>query len=270
MMTDLFIGNHPAIFWRCLAGLTEEQWQLAIEAAAPVLQLPEQAHGIDGLHEAVLGEGQFGNGHWVLSPIKRSYYALKPLLPRVLIRNVRRLYAAQARANFPLGWPIEDRYVRFQWDVMRHLLGITEQSELAFIHFWPEGRRFALVLTHDVETAQGQAHIRRVADMEAGLGFRSSFNVVPERYRLDHELLKELRERGFEVGVHGLKHDGRLFSSLEEFSRRAERINSYLRELNAVGFRAPLTHRQPQWMQALDIEYDLSFFYTHPFEPISV
>ena len=50
--------------------------------------------------------------------------------------------------------------------------------------------------------------------------------------------------------------------------RRAERINGYARELGAVGFRAPLTHRNPAWMQALDIEYDLSFFDTDPYEPI--
>ena len=120
----------------------------------------------------------------------------------------------------------------------------------------------------DFQTAAGQAHIRRVADLEADLGFRSSFNFVPERYSLDSELLQELRARGFEIGIHGLKHDGKLFSSYEEFARRARRINCYLREFGAVGFRAPLTHRQPQWMQALEIEYDLSFFDTDPFEPI--
>ena len=36
-----------------------------------------------------------------------------------------------------------------------------------------------------------------------------------------------------------------------------------------VGFRSPLTHRNPEWMQILDIEYDSSFFDTDPFEPIS-
>ena len=39
-------------------------------------------------------------------------------------------------------------------------------------------------------------------------------------------------------------------------------------EFGAVGFRAPLTIRNPEWMQALNIEYDLSFFDTDPFEPI--
>ena len=45
-------------------------------------------------------------------------------------------------------------------------------------------------------------------------------------------------------------------------------INQYLKAWQAAGFRADLMHRQPQWMQALEAEYDLSFFDTDPFEPI--
>jgi len=81
-------------------------------------------------------------------------------------------------------------------------------------------------------------------------------------------LINELKERGFEVGIHGLKHDGKLFSSQDEFNRRSKLINHYLKTFGAVGFRAPLTHRHPEWMQALNIEYDLSFFDTDPYEPI--
>ena len=104
--------------------------------------------------------------------------------------------------------------------------------------------------------------------MEEDLGFRSSFNFVPERYQIDLNLMDELRNRGFEIGVHGLKHDGKLFSSRNEFDRRVTKINQYLKEFGAVGFRTPLTHRNPMWMQELNVEYDLSFFDSDPFEPI--
>jgi peptidoglycan/xylan/chitin deacetylase (PgdA/CDA1 family) len=119
-----------------------------------------------------------------------------------------------------------------------------------------------------VETKSGVEYVRKVADLEEELGFRSSFNFVPERYPLDLHLLDELRSRGFEIGIHGLKHDGKLFNSRIEFERRAKKINHYLQEFDAVGFRTPLTHRNPEWMQVLDLEYDLSFFDTDPFEPI--
>lgn len=80
--------------------------------------------------------------------------------------------------------------------------------------------------------------------------------------------MEELKARGFEVGCHGLKHDGKLFSTKKEFIKRAAIINERLKGSGMVGFRAPLTHRNPEWMQVLEIEYDLSFFDTDPFEPI--
>jgi hypothetical protein len=269
MMADLFSANTPARFWRCLAPLTEQQWQAAVEAATPVLEIPGLLDGCGSLPAATLGEGQFGNQHWNVGSFQRLYYGLKPALPRRLIRRLRSLAAVRTQSRSALGWPIEDRYVRFQWEVVRHLLDAAGRSSLPFIHFWPRGHRFAFVLTHDVETAAGQAHVQRVADFETRLGFHSSFNFVPERYPLDRALLHELRERGFEVGVHGLRHDGKLFWSREVFTRRARRVNGYLKELGACGFRAPLTHRNPAWMQTLEITYDLSFFDTDPFEPIS-
>jgi hypothetical protein len=45
-------------------------------------------------------------------------------------------------------------------------------------------------------------------------------------------------------------------------------INRHILEFQADGFRTPYTHRNPEWMQLLDIKYDLSFFDTDPFEPM--
>lgn len=267
-MGNLFNANTPKQFWRCPINFSEKEWNSAIEASAPILET--SCHGIkaEDLLEAVLGEGQFGPNQWNLSLSKRMYYLFKPFLPRKLTQKLRQLLRVQTQNDFPLGWPIEDRYVNFHWHVMQNLFHFTNQSTLPFIHFWPGGHRYAFVLTHDIETADGQDYIRHVADLEVHLGFRSLFNFVPERYNLDQKLIQELRESGFEIGVHGLKHDGKLFCSEEKFNKRVHRINKHLRDFGAVAFRAPLTHRHPEWMQALDIEYDLSFFDTDPFEPI--
>ena len=252
---------------------SDERWPEAAQLAAHCLpfRFPDGCATLNisnTLTALILGEGQFGPRHWQLSLPKRIYYNLKPHLPRPITRLLRQLYHQPSRNSFLLNWPIEDRYARFLWNVLKQLMMFSGYSETSFVHFWPDGHRYALVLTHDIEMADGQTFVRQVADLEESLGFRSSFNFVPERYSLDYVLMQELRQRGFEIGVHGLKHDGRLFNSYDEFMRRAERINHYLKEFGAVGFRAPLTHRQPEWMQALEIEYDLSFFDTDPFEPI--
>jgi hypothetical protein len=64
---------------------------------------------------------------------------------------------------------------------------------------WPDGKKFAFVLTHDVESSAGLANCPSLAQLEIELGFRSSFNFVPEgSYRVPAELREELAN-GFEM-----------------------------------------------------------------------
>ena len=268
MSTSLWSANTPARFWQCQPEPAGDLWQTSVERAISVLGLASHPEDMDHLLALTLGEGQFGPDHWHLGRTRRCYYALKPLLPRTFTCCLRRLQSPSTRARSLLGWPVEDRYVRFQWEVMRQYLIATGQQSLTFVHFWPHEQRFAFVITHDVETKEGQAYVRAVADLDESLGFRSSFNFVLERYPVDDGLITDLRRRGFEIGVHGLKHDGKLFNSHSEFARRAKLVNYYIKEFGAAGFRAPFTMRNPEWMQALEIQYDLSFFDTDPYEPI--
>jgi len=243
---------------------------MAARRAVAALPYLARASGdeIEAILAATLGEGQFGVGHWRLSPLRRLYYLVKPFVPRRVALQSRRHKRAAVQRTFPLGWPIEDRYRRFLWEVIGELMHFEGRSELPFIFFWPGAYVYALVLTHDVETIEGQRFVPEVARLEERLGFRSAFNFVAERYPLDHGLIEDLIGRGFEVGVHGRKHDGRELRSRRAFEEHARHINEHLRRLGAVGFRSPLTHRQPEWMQSLDIEYDMSFFDSDPFEPV--
>lgn len=133
---------------------------------------------------------------------------------------------------------------------------------------WPGGKKVAVVLTHDVEGQAGLDKCRDLMRLELELGFRSSFNFIPEGdYEVPRELREELTQNGFEVGIHDLKHDGRLFASRREFSQRATRVNRYLAEWQAVGFRSAFMLHKLDWFHELDIEYDTSTFDTDPFEP---
>lgn len=86
------------------------------------------------------------------------------------------------------------------------------------------------MLLHDVDTAKGRDRCYPLMDLEESKGLRSSFNFVPERYETSPEIRHDLLQRGFEVGIHGLKHDGRLFISRKGFRDQALRINNYLKE----------------------------------------
>lgn len=189
-----------------------------------------------------------------MNPIAtRFYYSLKPLIPRRIQICLRRRLVRRQRAECGDVWPIDERAARRpeEWKG------------------WPAGMQFALILTHDVDTAKGQERCYDLAQLEEQLGFRSSFNFVPERYRVSAELRQYLTSHGFEVGVHGLYHDGKYYESREIFRERAIKINRYLNDWGAVGFRSPSMQHNLEWIHDLDIEYDASTFDTDPFEPQS-
>ena len=121
---------------------------------------------------------------------------------------------------------------------------------------------------HDVESKKALRECRVLMKLEQDLGFRSSFNFISEgSYRVSAELRKDLTARGFEVGIHDLKHDGRLFASHRGFKRRAARINRYAREWGASGFRSGFMLRNLDWLHDLDVHYDASTVDTDPRTP---
>ena len=132
---------------------------------------------------------------------------------------------------------------------------------------WPGGKRFALVLTHDLESANSHEKCYPLVELEEKFQFRSSFNFVARDYDVSSDLLEYLRSRGFEVGVHGLHHNGNMFASWNNFRQQAGEINDFLKKWGAVGFRSPSMYHNLKWIQELNIEYDSSTFDTDPFEP---
>jgi len=182
----------------------------------------------------------------------RIYYRFKPYLPWRLRMSVRRVVAGIQRRRYAQTWPINE----------------TAGRPPAGWPGWPGGKKFALVLTHDVEGLNGVAKCRQLMQLEQRLGFRSSFNFIPEgEYQVSPELRGELVQNGFETGVHDLRHDGKLYWRREEFPENARSINSYLKDWNARGFRSGFMLHDRDCLNGLDIEYDASTFDTDPFEP---
>ena len=182
----------------------------------------------------------------------RIYYRIKPLIPVGLRLATRRWLMRRQLPHVHRTWPI------------------APGSEHPPEHWrgWPDGKKFALVLTHDVEGEAGLEKCRRLMAVEKSLGFRSSFNFIPEGgYQVSPELRAELHTAGFEVGVHDLKHDGRLYLNREHFRQNAERINHYLKDWGASGFRSGFMLHNLNWLHDLKIQYDASTFDTDPFEP---
>lgn len=196
-----------------------------------------------------------------------TYYSVKPRLPRAVQLAARRAYArVQIKRRFP-AWPIETVLVdRYHAD-LRAQLRRAPHGERPLVNFWPDGREFAFVLTHDVEGPAGIANIPRLLEVERRHAVVSAWNFVAEWYPIPDGTFSMLRDAGCEIGLHGIRHDGKLFQSRANFEAELPRIHAYLRDWEVDGFRSPATGRNADWMHELGCLYDSSFPDTDPFEP---
>jgi peptidoglycan/xylan/chitin deacetylase (PgdA/CDA1 family) len=183
------------------------------------------------------------------SPVAlRAFYAVKPLLPRriqVLARRVRARRIWHGLGENPLP-----------------ALGVQPLG-----YPWPEGFTACALVTHDVETDEGQRNIPALLKIEDELGIRSCWNFVVRRYPVDTALIARLRDAGHEVGVHGVYHDGRLFDSENQFLERLEVMRSAAAVWGAEGFRSPSLLYDRALLERVDFSWDSSMPAWDPFQP---
>jgi hypothetical protein len=182
---------------------------------------------------------------------KYLYYDLKPYLLRGVQLYFRRIIVKLKTAKSLQDWPISEQSAK---------LPLNWQG-------WPDGKKFAFVLTHDVESLVGLKKCRDLSDIDIKYGFKSLFNFVPYKYIVPANFRRYLEGKSFEIGIHDYNHDGKLYRSKKIFDKRASKINETIRQWNACGFRSAAMHHNLEWIANLDISYDCSTFDTDPFEP---
>jgi len=141
--------------------------------------------------------------------------------------------------------------LNFGPEILLSVLKVERQSE--------HGSRF--LLTHDVDTAKGLANCGYVADAEERRGFQSCWHVVANRYPLDRARLRDLTDRGHEIGLHGLWHDNReAFLDASLFREELKRISPLLDEFSIRGYRGPSWYRTGRMFDVLEefFDYDLT------------
>jgi peptidoglycan/xylan/chitin deacetylase (PgdA/CDA1 family) len=245
-------------------------WRDAAGSSFLPFQPDEAIHNFHS--EAYRGLGRSALQGHLSSAALRGFYRVKHAIPRRAQIGLRRaLSSHQRNASFPR-WPVEPALI----DFLRRLYLLVEASvggPVPWIAPWPGSKSWALVLTHDVESRRGYESLHLLRDLEVEAGVRSSWNLVPARqgaglrYSVSEGDVRRLAGEGFEIGVHGLRHDGRDVSSLENVRERAPQMREYARRWEAVGFRSPATHRRWEWMPLLGFDYDSSYADTDPFEP---
>lgn len=221
---------------------------LPFDAAAVLNNLREERYSSysDGYHPAQ-------------SLLGRAYYLARPVLP-VKFRKYLQQFRLKGwnQLQFP-SWPVDRTADAMLHKLLLLSLRANGMEPIPFIWFWPDGAPSAAVMTHDVETTVGRDFCTTLMDIDDSFGIKAAFQVVPEqRYEVTRDYLNSIANRGFEVCVQDLNHDGRLYRDKELFLKRAAKINSYGREWGAAGFRAGVLYRRQDWFDALQFEYDMS------------
>jgi hypothetical protein len=191
--------------------------------------------------------------------IRQLYYLARPMLP-VAVRRPLQAHWLRGWQQRPFPqWPVDTSVDRMFTRLMRLKLETSPESRIPFIWFWPGGKQCSAVMTHDVETAAGLAFADALMNVNDAHGIKSSFQLIPgARYAVTDAICSEMRRRGFEVNVHDLMHDGRLFDDPEKFAAAAEQINAHGIRFGSKGFRSGALYRNQAWYGALQFSYDMS------------
>jgi hypothetical protein len=191
--------------------------------------------------------------------LHQIYYGIRPLLPLKVRKHLQKIHLRGWRdLAFP-AWPVDTTVDQLMEKILRLTMKAQGIDRMPFIWFWPDGAAACSIMTHDVEEERGRAFCSQLMDINESFGIPASFQIVPERrYQVTADFLQGIKERGFEVNVQDLYHDGKLFRKHKEFRRRAAMINAYCRQYDASGFRSAILYRNQDWYDAFNFEYDMS------------
>ena len=198
----------------------------------------------------------------------RGYYLMRPLLPRPVQLSLRRSFTrVQARQHLSrlAGRGQPARPVRWLFATIAEAGG----GPVPFLDLWPDGRSWALVLTHDVETDVGYRRDGPAARPERELRLPVVMEFRPrERYRVDgRDVVRKLQERAARRRARP-RHDGRDLGSSAAAGKAAARNAGGRRSAGTPSGSAPRrTQRRWELMPRLGFDYDSSYSDTDPYEP---
>ena len=150
-------------------------------------------------------------------------------------------------ASFP-AWPLD-----LSTDFLADLAGIENP-------LMPDGKT-PVILTHDIDSAEGLINLPKFLKMEEQVGARSVNFIVPCGWPLDHGRLHEIIDRGHEIGIHGYNHSNTTaFCKPAIRYQRFKAMKSLIEKFFIKGYRAPSLLRNQDLLGDLSscFKYDSS------------
>ncbi len=142
------------------------------------------------------------------------------------------------------------------------------QSSCASLPDW-NGKKSVICLSHDIDYSDCWNFLPELSDIERSYGLRSTINVLTHGdYRIKHSLLNDLVNEGFEIGLHGKRHDIALAYRKKTDIRRAIHQSLEKLSLPVKGFRSPALSMSVQLLEVLEesgFSYDSSVPLLNPY-----
>ena len=138
------------------------------------------------------------------------------------------------------------------------------------------GKKYACLMTHDVDTRKGLQNAKQLRKLEEKYDVPSAWYIPLKHYKLNLETIRELANYG-EIGAHDTKHDGTLIQVPEH--RLIERVIEAKQTLEKIsgqpvkGFRAPILQHNTKIIRALKkagYAYDTSIPAWEPKHPYTM
>ncbi len=217
---------------------------------------------LDRIIEDILLERYIKRKKPLFTKLPFDYTKIPPKV-RVGLFNI--LLKFKKDPGFP-EWPI-DKSV----ETLRHVF-IRSLPKTPYIRFWPNKKETAAIITHDCDSSSSFRTMDKVLEIEERYNFKSSWNFVPKKYKLNIKKIKELKRRGFEIGVHGYNHQGKMpFLPKRQAEIMIRDAKDILKDFDPKGFRSALLQRNEQFLNLLSqqFNYDSSVPDTDIYSPLA-
>lgn len=142
-------------------------------------------------------------------------------------------------AGFP-AWPVEPAVESLRSLVKAAFKAAGCGFDNEGVRLWPGGKKFAVAISHDIDTDKSFTAVKTMAEIEESRGLRSCWNVVHSISGRDQGILGELSAFGHEIGLHGYNHDNKIaYLSGEQIMRRFDECSGFISRYQVKGFRSP-------------------------------
>lgn len=175
-------------------------------------------------------------------------YKIVPVFIRNFVFSI--INKAKKDTGFPQ-WPI-DSSTDLIYEIYMKQIRKEIKKKIPYVNFWPNGKKFAVCLTHDLETGAAFSTIEKFRKIERKYGFVSTWNIVAKKYDIDFAKLQQLEKEGCEVALHGYNHNGKTpYLSKEKMKQRLTEAISKFKGFKILSFRSPQLQRSEKFLKCL-------------------